>query len=311
MIGAVLVDEVLQLVVGVDEGIEIEPLQIGRRHLLQVLAAIRPRRGGVVDAPGISRQQTAAMGDDDLEAGILIEDAAKDQMMHGDRRIEWVADDIGEVVVLEAARFGIAVKGPDGYVTRVVEKPKEPESNLAVVGMYYFKDSGWLYRAIHKLMDSGRSRSGEYFLADALQVMIDEGAKFITQTVDVWEDTGTPDAVLHSNRYLLRKMDGHTEPYMRGTSLVIPPCHIAGDATIENSVIGPYAAISEKAVIRDSIVKNSIVSRKAKISSAMLFGSIIGEKVTIEGSYQTLNIGDDSSTHTISVADAEIDETFK
>src|SRR5207249_1320841 len=163
----------------------------------------------------------------------------------------------------------------------------------------YFKDSGWLYRAIHKLMDSGRSRSGEYFLADALQVMIDDGAKFITQTVDVWEDTGTPDAVLHSNRYLLRKMDKHAKTYMRGTSLVNPPCYIAGDANIENSVIGPYAAISEKAVIRDSIVKNSIVSRKAKISSAMLFGSIIGEKVTIEGAYQTLNIGDDSTSRTV------------
>ena len=213
--------------------------------------------------------------------------------------------------VPDPSRFGIAVLGPDGYVTRVIEKPQEPESNLAVVGLYYFKDSSWLYRSIHKLMDSGRSRSGEYFLADALQVMIDDGAKFITQTVDLWEDTGTPDAVLHSNRYLLRKMDKHTEPYMHGSSLVIPPCHIAPEATIERSIVGPYAAISEEATITDSIVKNSIISRKARIAGAMLFGSIIGEKVTVEGSYQTLNLGDDSATRTIGAGQATIDETFK
>src|SRR5437762_8081670 len=133
--------------------------------------------------------------------------------------------------VPDPSRFGIAVVGPDGFVTKVVEKPKEPESNLAVVGLYYFKDSQWLFRAIHKLMDSGRNRSGEYFLADTIQVMIDEGAKFITAPVRVWEDTGTPDAVLHSNRYLLRGMDKHTEPYMHGTSLVVPPSYISPEAT--------------------------------------------------------------------------------
>src|SRR5204862_6876844 len=83
--------------------------------------------------------------------------------------------------VPDPSRFGIAVVGPDGYVTKLVEKPKEPESNLAVAGLYYIKDSKWLLRSIHKLMDSGRNRSGEYFLADALQVMIDDGAKFVVQ----------------------------------------------------------------------------------------------------------------------------------
>src|SRR5438477_6355068 len=157
--------------------------------------------------------------------------------------------------VPDPSRFGIAVVGSDGYVTKVVEKPKEPESNLAVAGLYYIKDSKWLLRSIHKLMDSGRNRSGEYFLADALQVMIDDGAKFVVQKVTVWEDTGTPDAVLHTNRYLLRKMDEHTEPYMHGSSLVIPPSYIAHEATVEQSVIGPYTSISEGATIRDSVIK--------------------------------------------------------
>jgi glucose-1-phosphate thymidylyltransferase len=212
--------------------------------------------------------------------------------------------------VPDPSRFGIAVEGPDGYVTRVVEKPTEPESNLAVVGLYYFKEALWLFRAIHKLMDSGRNRSGEYFLADALQVMIDEGAKFITAPVLVWEDTGTPDAVLHSNRYLLRGMDKHAEPYMHGTSLVVPPSFISPEATVEQCVIGPYASISEGAIIRDSIVKNSIISAKARITAAMLFGALIGEGAVVEGSYQALNIGDHSQLQTLG-ASAEVDETFK
>jgi glucose-1-phosphate thymidylyltransferase len=213
--------------------------------------------------------------------------------------------------VPDPARFGIAVVGPEGHIRKLVEKPQNPESNLAVVGMYYFKDSQWLINAIHKLMDSGRSLKGEYYLVDAVQVMIDEGARFKTQTVTVWEDTGTWDAVLHSNRYLLRKMDKHDAPYMHGTSLVVPPCYIAPEATVENSVIGPYTSISEGAVVRDSIVKNSIVSANTRISHAMLFGSLIGERAAIEGAYQVLNLGDDSVTQITPGGGAQVDETFK
>ncbi|MBF6614557.1 MAG: NTP transferase domain-containing protein [Chloroflexi bacterium] len=213
--------------------------------------------------------------------------------------------------VPDPSRFGIAVVGPDGYVTKMVEKPKEPESNLAVVGLYYYKDSKWLFKAIDKLMASGRSLNGEYFLADAIQVMIEEGAKFKTFPVQVWEDTGTWDAVLHANRYLLRGMDTHAEPYMRGNSLVVPPSYISEQATIEKSIIGPYAAVSEEATIRDSIVKNSIVSCKATIEGAMLFGALVGERAVVQGSYQALNLGDDSKAHLIEASNAIVDETFK
>jgi glucose-1-phosphate thymidylyltransferase len=213
--------------------------------------------------------------------------------------------------VPDPSRFGIAVEGDDGYVSKLVEKPQEPESNLAVVGLYYFKDSQWLFRAIKTLMDSGRSLKGEYYLADAIQVMVDEGAKFRTFPVSAWEDTGTWDAVLHANRYLLRKMDQHEEPYMVGTSLVIPPAFIAPGANVENSVVGPYASISEGATVSDSIVRNSIISPEAIVTGTTLFGSLVGERATVEGGYRTLNVGDDSIASFIDAKDAEIDETFK
>ena len=213
--------------------------------------------------------------------------------------------------VPDPSRFGIAVEGDDGFVKKMVEKPQEPESNLAVVGLYYFKDSQWLFRAIHTLMESGRSLKGEYYLADTIQVMIDEGAKFRTYPVSVWEDTGTPDAVLHANRYLLRGMDKEEKPYTKGSTVIIPPCFVSPKAHVESSVIGPYTSISEGATVRDSIIKNSIVGKDATITGSTLFGSIIGERAKIEGVYQTLNIGDDSVSVSMDASGAEIDETFK
>jgi glucose-1-phosphate thymidylyltransferase len=208
-------------------------------------------------------------------------------------------------------RFGIAVTGGDGIVTKLVEKPQQPESNLAVVGLYYFKDSQWLFRAVDKLMASGKSLKGEYYLADAIQVMIDEGAKFRTFPVESWEDTGTWEAVLHANRYLLRKLDNENGPYMMGNSLVIPPSYVSGEATVEGSVIGPYASISEGAEVRDSIVKNSIISPNATVANSMLFGALIGERATVEGAYDMINVGDDSVARSGGINDPQIDETFK
>jgi glucose-1-phosphate thymidylyltransferase len=213
--------------------------------------------------------------------------------------------------VPDPRRFGIAVLNDEEIVTKLVEKPADPESDLAVVGLYYFKDSQWLFRAIDKLMASGRSLKGEYYLADAIQVMIDEGAKFRTFQVDAWEDTGTWDAVLHANRYLLKKMDTQEDPYRLGSSLIIPPSYVSPEAQLEDSIIGPYASISEGAEVRDSIVKNSIIAPNATVNSSMLFGALIGERATVEGSYHTINVGDDSIARTGGVSTTEIDETFK
>lgn len=213
--------------------------------------------------------------------------------------------------VPDPRRFGIAVLGEDGIVTKLVEKPQQPESDLAVVGLYYFKDSQWLFRAVDKLMESGKSLKGEYYLADAIQVMIDEGAKFRTYPVTAWEDTGTWDAVLHANRYLLKKIDTHTEPYQQGTSLVIPPSFVSPDALVENSVIGPYASVSEGAEVRDSLVKNSIIAANACVTSSMLFGALVGERAMVEGAFDSVNLGDDSVANLGGKSSTEIDETFK
>src|SRR5689334_18602153 len=164
--------------------------------------------------------------------------------------------------VPDPSRFGIAVSNAAGYITQMVEKPQQPLSHDAVVGLYYFRKAGALYAAIHEQVERGITLKNEYFLADAVQVMVEHGAKMKVLPVEVWEDTGTIDAILHSNRYLLRKQQGAEAPtpYVQGSALIVPPSYVAPDAQIVHSVIGPYASIGAGAVISDSVVRNSIVS---------------------------------------------------
>lgn len=195
--------------------------------------------------------------------------------------------------VEDPRRFGIAILDEEQrFVTRVVEKPADPVSNLAVIGAYYIRDGERLQAAVDELLRRDIKTKGEYYLADALQLMIDGGAKFISVTVDVWEDCGKPEAVLQTNRYLLTKTGGRVGGSR--DSIIVPPVYIADSAKVEHSVIGPYVTIAEGAVVRHSIIKDSIINAGACIEDAMLNLSIIGDNAHVRGSYDQLNVGDSS-----------------
>jgi len=213
--------------------------------------------------------------------------------------------------VPDPSRFGVAVSDARGYVTRLVEKPKEPVSHDALVGLYYFKCSGQLYAAIHEQMERKLMLKNEYFLADAVGLMVEQGAKIKVLPVSVWEDTGTIDALLHSNRYLLRKsgVTGPQEPYIQGNALIIPPVALAADVMLENSVIGPYVSLGQGVAVTDSVVRDSIIADKARVTASVLSGSVIGERASVDGAYQKLNLSDDSGIS--AQPQAAIDETFK
>lgn len=193
--------------------------------------------------------------------------------------------------VEDPRRFGVAVLEND-RVTRLIEKPSTFEHNLAVVGVYYLKDSPWLMRAIEELIARDIKTQGEYFLADALQLMIDQGANLAARELDVWEDCGKPETVLHTNRYLLD--NGHGQVIETENSIVIPPVYIAETATVVNSIVGPYVTIADEGVIRNSIVRNSIIDERSHIEGAMLCGSLIGRDARVSGSFERLNVGDSS-----------------
>ena len=186
-------------------------------------------------------------------------------------------------------RFGVAVVA-DGRITRLVEKPETPVSNLAVIGVYYVPSADRLMQAIEHCMEHNIQTKGEYYLADALQVMIERGEHFVTDTVAMWKDAGTVPAVIETHRYLLDNGHAHTGAPLN--SAIIPPVHIADGATVENSVIGPYVSIGAGAVVRNAIVADSIINEGAVIEGVSLRGSLIGAKAQVSGAAQSLNIGE-------------------
>ena len=196
--------------------------------------------------------------------------------------------------VEDPRRFGVAALGEDGLVTRLVEKPDSFENRLAVIGVYYVHDAAWLLRAIEELMARKMQTKGEYYLADAYTLMIEQGARFGVRQVAVWEDCGTPQDVLNANRYLLGHGRDNGRQAATVDSVFIPPVYIAPSAQVERSIIGPYVTIAENSVVKQSIVRDSIIDEGAYIDDTMLDRSLIGKDAIVRGRYWVLNVGDSS-----------------
>lgn len=202
----------------------------------------------------------------------------------------------GAIYVKEIAdprRFGIAVLDGDGFATQLVEKPEHPVSNLALVGIYYFADMAPLYSAIDTLVASGKTLKGEYFLADAVQLMIDGGRRLITLPIPVWEDCGKPEEMLQTNRYLLGLADTSdaTRIAQSGDSIIIPPVAIDPSATLRRAVVGPHVSIGAGATLDGVVIDNSIVGDDVSIANITITGSILSGQAAIRGAKQRLNLG--------------------
>lgn len=197
--------------------------------------------------------------------------------------------------VPDPRRFGVAEADNNGRVVRLIEKPKDKTNNLAVVGFYYFQDATVLIRAIEEQIKKDISLNGEFFLVDAINIMIQKGANLRVQTVDIWLDAGKPEALLETNRYLLKKgRDNSKLALQRKGITVIPPVYIHPEAELNACVIGPYVSIGKEANIQDSVIKNSIVEQGAHISHMVLEDSLIGRQAGVRGRAEAMNIGDDS-----------------
>ncbi|HSD63017.1 MAG TPA: sugar phosphate nucleotidyltransferase [Ignavibacteriaceae bacterium] len=194
---------------------------------------------------------------------------------------------LGVKEVEDPRRFGVAVV-KNGIIQNLVEKPQNPVSKLALVGLYYFSDSEILKASLNELVEKDIRTGGELQFTDAIQLMINRGEKITTFPVDGWYDCGKPETLLSTNQYLLSKRDNGREI----ESVVInKPVFIADDAVIKNSVIGPYTTIASGSIIEDSIIRNSLIGSGAKVFKSMLENSIIGDDSVIKGSFYRLNSG--------------------
>lgn len=204
---------------------------------------------------------------------------------------------IGVKKVSDPREFGVAEFDERGFVTRMVEKPRIPKSNMAIVGLYKIKEVKALLRAVEHLMQTNQRTVGEIQLTDALQHILEQGAPFQAIPVNNWFDCGRKEVLLETNAMLLGQRgyasDAFSMPVFENT-IIIHPVAIGENCHIANSIIGPHVTIGNNVTINSAIVKDSIIGNFASIDEVVLRHSVVGIDAVIKGRNLSLNIGDNT-----------------
>jgi len=211
--------------------------------------------------------------------------------------IEGERKDIVAVVkpVPDPRRFGVAEVDGSGAVTKLIEKPKDMSNNLALVGCYYFKEAEDLITAIEEQMNKDISLKGEYYLVDAINVLLEHGFQMRTESVDIWLDAGTIEALMATNRYLLEHgRDNNDHLSHLENTVILPPVNIHPKAKVTASTLGPHVSIGANAVVQGSTLKNAIIGPATHITDSQLDNSMIGENVIINGQTGQFILGDNA-----------------
>jgi glucose-1-phosphate thymidylyltransferase len=192
--------------------------------------------------------------------------------------------------------FGVAEIGDDGIITKLVEKPAIPKSNMAIVGVYKIKETEILFHCLNKIQDKKERSYDDFNLTDALDCMIQNGAIFHSLKVENWFDCGQKDSLLASNAILLKKFGNNmAESCIQNNTIIIPPVSIGNGCIIKNSVIGPNVAIGENTTISHAIIKDSIIGAYSNLYEIVLNNSLIGSDAEVKGVSRNLNIGDNTA----------------
>ena len=202
---------------------------------------------------------------------------------------------LGIKKVDDPRHFGVATISEAGFVEQVVEKPSIPKSNIALVGLYKIKESDILFECLQHLFTNNTAEAGVYHLTDAIDCMIQRGAKFQAFKVKNWFDCGKKESLLDSNATLLKKFGGNTsETHNYPHTIIIPPVSIAPGCEISHSIIGPHVAIGANTHIQHSIVRDSIIGSYTHLFEVVLDNSLIGSDASVKGLSRSLNIGDNT-----------------
>lgn len=197
--------------------------------------------------------------------------------------------------VLDPRKFGVVEVDQEGFVFKVVEKPKIPKSNLAIAGLYKIADVPMLFEALEEVYQKAEKEKTAVHLTDGLMYMVKRNAKFKTYEVSHWYDCGKKDILLETNKVLLKKRvsDVGTQ-FIFNHSIIIPPVIHGSNCTFDNAIIGPNVTLGDNVKIENSLISNSILGDYVHIHGAVLSDSIIGNDALIKGLSQSLNIGDNN-----------------
>ncbi|MFY9309905.1 MAG: sugar phosphate nucleotidyltransferase [Bacteroidia bacterium] len=199
--------------------------------------------------------------------------------------------------VADPKPFGVVKLDANNVITDFVEKPQEFVSDLAIIGIYYFKDGDYLRSELQYLLDNDIKEKGEYQLTNALENMKAKGTRFTPGKVTEWLDCGNKDATVYTNQRILEfnKNNIRNSCFISQGSTIIEPCFIGKNVKLVNSTIGPHASIGDNCVVENSVIKNSIIQTNTKIKNAELSNSMIGNFSEFTGKSADSSIGDYST----------------
>jgi glucose-1-phosphate thymidylyltransferase len=193
-------------------------------------------------------------------------------------------------------RFGVVVTDADGNMTRIIEKPSEPISKRANIGLYYIRNWQLLFEGIEHVLTQPQNK-GEYYLTDAFQYMIDHGAKIRVVDVAGWYDAGKLETLLDTNRVMLEKGRARTPASLDPSVTIVEPVYIEDGVTITDSMIGPNVSVSTGTTIVGSTLRDAVVGRDARLSHVKLHDSLLGDAVVVSGVSGSLSVGDHSEVN--------------
>jgi glucose-1-phosphate thymidylyltransferase len=200
--------------------------------------------------------------------------------------------------VADPSSFGVVKLDAAGYISEMVEKPTAFVSDLAIVGIYYFREGEKLRDALQHIVSNDIREKNEYQLTTALELLKNQGVKFRTGEIEEWLDCGTKENILHSNARMLEfhRNNGMTsKTAVIENSVIVHPCFIGEHAEIRNSVIGPHVSVGHHSTVEGTVISNSIIQNHAEIKNAVLDSSMIGNSSRYEGSKYALDLGDFSN----------------
>ncbi|MEF8797723.1 MAG: sugar phosphate nucleotidyltransferase [Salinivenus sp.] len=281
-----------------DEGIFVLGPDFGQ-DIRDQLTALCEKRGMDAHFPvqreALGTAHAVGAADEHLEGDGVVVFADTIFLREDDIEVDPDADVVAFVrEVDDPRRFGIAVRDGE-QVTELVEKPDDPVTNEALIGIYYVRELTDLKAQIDRLIENDlRGAGGEFQLTDALNNYLQEGARFTTASVDAWMDCGTMPALLETTGRIL---DHESDDLRQGTvtdSVIHDPVYVGPDATIENAVVGPYVSVEEGATVENTVVRDSIVFREATVENAVLADTVVGRHAAVRQQVQSLNVGDHS-----------------
>ncbi len=224
--------------------------------------------------------------------------AYADTLIRADFDLDKSADSVIWVKQVENPEaYGVVKLSEENQIVELVEKPKEFVSDLAVIGIYYFKDVGVLKNELQYVLDNEITHGGEYQINDGIKRMMEKGMKFVPGKVDEWMDCGNKNVTVETNQRMLDFLEKDGENLISNSlkqenANIIEPCFIGENVVIKNTTVGPYVSVGSNTILENSTIKNSLIQSNSKIYNANLDNAMIGNYVVFNGNFETISIGD-------------------